>query len=145
QPAGNQAPTAALFHQQWQGEEFLMAMVMPPATTGQVLRRELLFVIDTSGSMAGESIRQARSALLLGLDTLRPGDRFNVFQFNSQAHDLYPQPLTANDHCLAGARGYVQDLDADGGTEMAGVLSLAMGMYSTECTGHVQQMVFMTD
>ena len=144
-PAGSQAPTAALFHQQWRGEDFLMAMVMPPAITGQVLRRELLFVIDTSGSMAGESIRQARSALLRGLDTLRPGDRFNVIQFNSQAHALYPQPVPANGHYLARARRYVQDLDADGGTEMAGALSLAMGMESSESAGHVQQMVFMTD
>ncbi|MGC8120329.1 marine proteobacterial sortase target protein [Marinobacter sp. VGCF2001] len=145
QPEGNQAPTAALFHQQWQGEDFLMAMVMPPATTGPVLRRELLFVIDTSGSMAGESIRQARSALLRGLDTLRPGDRFNVIQFNSQPHALYPQPVQANGHYRARARRYVQNLSADGGTEMAGALSLAMGMKSPESAGHVQQMVFMTD
>ncbi len=144
-PADNRAPTAALFRQQWQGEDFLMAMVMPPSTTGQVLRRELLFVIDTSGSMAGESIRQARSALLRGLDTLRPGDRFNVIQFNSQAHALYTQPVPANGHYLARARDYVQDLNADGGTEMAGALSLAMGMNSSEPSGHVQQMVFMTD
>ena len=53
--------------------------------------------------------------------------------------------MPANGHYLARARRYVQDLDADGGTEMAGALSLAMGMDSSESTGHVQQMVFMTD
>ncbi|WP_029654545.1 marine proteobacterial sortase target protein [Marinobacter daepoensis] len=144
-PKASQAPAAALFHQQWQGEDFLMAMVLPPATTGQVLRRELLFVIDTSGSMAGESIRQARSALLRGLDTLRPGDRFNIIQFNSQAHALYLEPVPADGHYLARARQYVQDLEAEGGTEMTGALTLAMGMDSQESGGLVQQMVFMTD
>lgn len=144
-PKASQAPAAALFHQQWQGEDFLMAMVLPPATTGQVLRRELLFVIDTSGSMAGESIRQARSALLRGLDTLRPGDRFNIIQFNSQAHALYLEPVPADGHYLARARQYVQDLEAEGGTEMTGALSLAMGMDSKEDSELVRQMVFMTD
>nr|WP_133007135.1 marine proteobacterial sortase target protein [Marinobacter sp. JH2] len=138
-------PTAAVFHQQWQGQDFLMAMVLPPESTGPVLRRELQFVIDTSGSMAGESMVQARDALLRGLDTLRPGDYFNVIQFNSQAHTLFAQPVPAERHYLARARHYVHNLQAEGGTEMAGALSLAMSMNKAPVEALVQQMVFITD
>ncbi|PSF05095.1 marine proteobacterial sortase target protein [Marinobacter fuscus] len=147
QPVASQAPMAALFHQQWQGEDFMMAMVLPPATTGPVLRRELVFVIDTSGSMAGESIRQARSALLRGLDTLRPGDRFNIIEFNSEAHALFMQPVPVDSRVLARARRYVQALDASGGTEMASALSLALAGQAPSDTGNglVRQMVFITD
>ena len=142
-PLTGREPTAAVFHQQWQGEDFLMAMILPPDATGPVLRRELLFVIDTSGSMAGESIVQARSALLKGLDSLRPGDYFNVIQFNSQAHSLFTHPVPAEGHYLARARQYVEGLNANGGTEMAGALLLAMEQAPAE--GLVQQMVFITD
>jgi Ca-activated chloride channel family protein len=144
-PLTGREPTAAVFHQQWQGEDFLMAMILPPDATGPVLRRELLFVIDTSGSMAGESIVQARSALLKGLDSLRPGDYFNVIQFNSQAHSLFARPVPAEGHYLARARQYVEGLNANGGTEMAGALSLAMAMEQGPAEGLVQQMVFITD
>ncbi|WP_323753073.1 marine proteobacterial sortase target protein [Marinobacter sp.] len=138
-------PAAAVFHQQWQGQNFLMAMVLPPESTGPVLRRELQFVIDTSGSMAGESMVQAREALLRGLDTLRPGDYFNVIQFNSQAHALFARPVPAERHHLARARHYVHNLQADGGTEMAGALALAMSMDKAPEEALVQQMVFITD
>lgn len=144
-PAAGSEPAAAVFHQHWQGEDYLMAMVLPPESVGPLLRRELVFVIDTSGSMAGESIRQARSALLKGLDTLRPGDSFNVIQFNSQAHALFARPVPAEGHYLARARRYVQDLRASGGTEMAGALSLAMAMDSGLAGERVRQMVFITD
>ncbi|OZB15017.1 MAG: marine proteobacterial sortase target protein, partial [Marinobacter sp. 34-60-7] len=144
-PLPSQQPEAAVFHQQWQGEDFLMAMVMPPAGVGPVLRRELVFVIDTSGSMAGESIAQARSALLRGLDTLRPGDRFNVIQFNSQAHALFSKPVSADANALARARQYVRGLKAEGGTEMTSALSLALTMGDTSDESRVRQRVFITD
>ncbi|HLV77687.1 MAG TPA: marine proteobacterial sortase target protein [Marinobacter sp.] len=144
-PAAGREPTAAVFHQQWQGEDFLMAMVLPPTAAGPVLPRELLFVIDTSGSMAGESMVQARSALLKGLQTLRPGDYFNIIQFNSQAHSLFVRPVPAEGHYLSRARQYVAGLTANGGTEMAGALSLAMAMEPAPGEGRVQQTVFVTD
>lgn len=144
-PVAGSEPKAAVFHQTWRGEDYLMAMVLPPETVGPVLRRELVFVIDTSGSMAGDAIAQARSALLKGLESLRPGDSFNVIQFNSQAHALFAQPVPAEGHYLARARRYVQDLRANGGTEMAGALSLALGMDSGPGGERVRQVVFITD
>ncbi|MDO6441553.1 marine proteobacterial sortase target protein [Marinobacter sp. 2_MG-2023] len=156
QPLAGQEPGAAVFHQQWEGEDYLLAMVVPGRAGKTRLPRELTFVIDTSGSMAGESIQQAREALQLGLETLAPGDRFNVIQFNSQPHALFVQPEQATANNLARARQYVSRLKADGGTEMASALTMALESQrmsadefsegtSPEASSRVRQVVFMTD
>mgnify|MGYP000179841045 CR=1 FL=1 len=148
QPVRGREPVAAVFHEQFGGEDYLMTMVVPGAATERNLPRDLLFVIDTSGSMAGESIRQARQALERGLDTLASEDRFNVIQFNSQPHALFMRPVSASGNNLARARHYVRRLQAEGGTEMASALSLALGGAGSEGTGdpeRVRQVVFMTD
>ncbi|MBD3640748.1 MAG: marine proteobacterial sortase target protein [Marinobacter sp.] len=147
-PVRGREPVAAVFHEQFGGEDFLMAMILPGVTPDQVLPRDLIFVIDTSGSMAGESIRQARLALGRGLDTLSGEDRFNVIQFNSQPHALFMAPVAANGNNLARARRYVDRLQAEGGTEMASALSLALGGAGSEATddaARVRQVVFITD
>ncbi|WP_417567109.1 marine proteobacterial sortase target protein [Marinobacter sp.] len=146
-PLSGREPSAAVFHQSSQGEDYLLAMLVPGQTGKSVLPRELVFVIDTSGSMAGESIRQARSALQAGLQTLTPRDRFNVIQFNSQTHALFMQPEIADANNLARARQYVDRLRADGGTEMAPALSLALEdrQGSEEEPPRVRQVIFITD
>ena len=112
--------------------------------------------VMTVEPQAGESIRQAKEALQLGLETLAPGDRFNVIQFNSQPHALFMQPEMATANNLARARQYVSRLEADGGTEMAPALAMALqghvkgrGEVSADASPdestRVQQVVFMTD
>lgn len=148
QPLAGREPTAAVFHQRWQDEDYLLTMVVPGVNEAQVLPRDLVFVIDTSGSMAGESIRQARSALQQGLATLTPDDRFNVIRFNNQTHALFMQPEAATGNNLARARRYVANLQADGGTEMAPALERALTTSASagENAGErVRQVVFITD
>ncbi|MBW4934776.1 marine proteobacterial sortase target protein [Marinobacter sp. F4206] len=147
-PLTGKEPTAAVFHQRWQDEDYLLTMIVPGSDKANRLPRELVFVIDTSGSMAGESIRQARSALQRGLDTLKPEDRFNIIQFNNQTHTLFMQPEPANGNNLARARRYVAGLNAGGGTEMAPALELALdtpGGEGEDAAERVHQVVFITD
>ena len=147
-PARGMEPAAAVFQEQWQGEDYLLAVVVPGVNGKQRLPRELVFVIDTSGSMAGESIRQARQALLRGLETLDADDRFNVIQFNSQTHSLFMEAVPASGKNLARARRYVKGLNADGGTEMASALDAALEMTGDggeESRARVRQVVFITD
>ncbi|KPP97375.1 marine proteobacterial sortase target protein [Marinobacter sp. HL-58] len=147
-PARGMEPSAAVFHEQWQGEDYLLALMVPGLDSGQRMPRDLVFVIDTSGSMAGESIRQARQSLLRGLDTLGPDDRFNVIQFNSQTHALFMDTVAANGNNIARARRYVQGLNASGGTEMASALDAALddsGHRDEESSTRVRQVVFITD
>lgn len=151
-PTRSMAPSAAVFQQQWQSESYLMAMMVPGLESDQQVARELVFVIDTSGSMAGESIRQARQSLLRGLDTLGLDDTFNVIQFNSQTASLFIDPVPATGNSLARARRYVRKLEADGGTEMAPALDAALkrrGPASMSETAdgvqRLRQVVFITD
>jgi Ca-activated chloride channel family protein len=149
-PTASQAPRAAIFNERIQGETgvdikyYSMLMVMPP--TGELpapLPREIVFVIDTSGSMGGNSIRQARSALLMAIRRLRPADRFNVIEFNSQTGALFALPVEASPYHVNRALQYVNDLDAGGGTEMSPALSLALS-YPVN-PNYMQQVVFLTD
>src|SRR5690606_17565561 len=94
-------------------------VVAPPGVEtapSRRLPREITFVVDTSGSMGGESIRQARAALDVGLQQLQPGDRFNLIQFNSRHSSLFPAPRAATPENLRLAHRYVAGLRADGGT-----------------------------
>src|SRR5207302_1597336 len=105
--------------------------------------REITYIIDTSGSMEGVSIDQAKEALLMALDRLREGDRFNVIEFNSTTHSLYPAPMPVNAATLANARTFVRNLRARGGTEMLPALTAAL---STPREGReMRQVVFLTD
>ena len=73
-------------------------MVMPPgASAAQAHRtpREVIFIIDTSGSMYGHSIEQAKAALQLAMARLTRQDRFNIIQFNSTMDVLFPGPAPA--------------------------------------------------
>jgi Ca-activated chloride channel family protein len=81
-------------------------------------RQEVVFVVDTSGSMAGESLPQAQAALRLCLRHLREGDRFNIFAFSSSYIFFSPQPVAFNQRTLEQADRWVASLHADGGTEL---------------------------
>ncbi|KAA1171466.1 marine proteobacterial sortase target protein [Marinobacter salinexigens] len=148
QPLPGKEPTAAVFHQRVSDKDYLMAMVVPAVGEVRPVPRELVFVIDTSGSMAGESIRQAQAALQRGLETLKPGDHFNIIRFSNQAQAMFMHPVPATGNNLARARRYVAQLQADGGTEMAPALAMAMAQSSERGEtpdALVRQLVFITD
>ena len=104
-------------------------MLMPPddAFTDTIrLPREVVFVIDTSGSMGGTSIIHTREALTLALEHLVPEDYFNVIEFNSSFTRLRRQSVPAMPAAIDEAVDWVAGLDADGGTEMMGPLQAAL-------------------
>lgn len=145
-PGTGSAPQAALFNEQWQGAEYALLMLMPPVAPpagAHQVPREVVYVIDTSGSMHGDSIIQARAALKLALARLTPTDRFNVIQFNHQTSALFTRAVAATDNNLRRARSYVDRLVADGGTEMLPALQRALGEQAER--GVLRQVVFLTD
>jgi len=83
-------PQAAWFTEEKDGKHYGLLMLLPPAAPRSArLPREVIFVLDTSGSMGGASIRQAKEALELALARLQLQDRFNVIEFNSSAQALF--------------------------------------------------------
>ncbi len=148
-PLGGSGPQAAVFTESRGGTDYSLLMVMPPQATAAeqaargTLPRETVFVIDTSGSMQGTSIQQAKEALLTGLSTLAPRDRFNVVEFNSATRPMWPDALPATADNVLYARTWIAKLRADGGTEMAGALAFALDGRDTP--GFLRQVIFMTD
>ena len=146
EPPANQAPQAALFSEQKNSETFSLIMVLPPTTDiGKPITqpREVIFVIDTSGSMYGASIDQAKAALTLALNRLSPQDRFNVIQFNNTTQALFPTPKTASKETVRQATSFVDHLKADGGTEMLPAMKRAL--QDAEDSTQLRQVIFITD
>ena len=137
----------SLFYESVGGQEYLLAMVTPPTLDAapKLLPRELIFVIDNSGSMAGTSIAQAKQSLLLALGRLRPADKFNVVRFDDTLETLFDTAVDASSDNLAIAKHFVSRLDAAGGTEMLPALEAALKDATPEDTSRLRQVVFLTD
>lgn len=143
-PAPSAAPQSALFAERRADADYVFAMLLPPTRkAAAALPRELLLVIDTSGSMAGEPLAQAQQALREALARLRAGDRFNLIQFNSITDALFEQAAPADPAHLAQAQAWIDALQATGGTEMAPALTRAFA--GEPAPGYVRQVVFATD
>lgn len=145
-PVPDTAPRATLFSETVDGRPHFLLMVLPPddaLSSRAGMPRDLVFVVDTSGSMHGTSLAQAKRALLLALEGLRPVDRFNVVQFNSTTSALFADSVEASAGNLASAARYVTALAANGGTEMRPALEHVLRASVTET--HLRQLVFITD
>jgi Ca-activated chloride channel family protein len=140
-------PGAAVFAERKGDRIYAQVMVLPPmpaaGDAATRLPREIVFIVDTSGSMEGTSIVQAKAALQLALARLRPGDRFNVIEFNSFARELFAAPMPVDPATVARASSFVAGLHARGGTEMKPALAAALT--PDAAPGYVRQVVFLTD
>jgi len=145
QPDLGTNPEATVLTEKLGDEIYALVMVTPPAHSPVRLPRETVFIIDSSGSMAGASMDQAKAALLLALGDLKPADKFNVIDFDSEARPLFGESRFADAQAIAEAKSFVGKITADGGTEMLKALKLALPEQRTSETGTVRQVIFMTD
>ncbi len=116
------APTGgALVHRGEDGDGYASFVLLPPreVTRDSVAPRELVFVIDRSGSQSGLPLQKAKETLLWILDRLNPADTFQVVSFAGDADFLFERPESASPEMKRRAREYVQALRAGGGTWMA--------------------------
>ncbi len=122
----------------------LTIAAQPSAFKQPTLPKETIFVIDTSGSMGGESIAQARAALVQGLSFLSPDDYFNVIEFNSTHTLLSDNSLPANKQNIGIASHFVSNLKADGGTEMVPPVIEALSLPAKK-PDVMRQVILITD
>jgi len=145
-PVPAATPRALVFAETVGNTPYYLLMVVPPNagdTSGVSMPREMIFLIDTSGSMHGVSMEQAKQALGRALDSLQPGDRFNVIEFNSRPNALFTASVDASSSNIRHAQDFVGRLEANGGTEMYPALELVLD--SPEQRGWLRQIVFITD
>lgn len=144
QPAQTSDAKAALFAETIGNDQYMLLMLMPPqAIETSPVPREVIFILDVSGSMAGTSILQAKAAISLALGSLRPGDHFNVIVFNNNARALFQEAKPADQAHVEEARRFIDQLKAEGGTEMKSALLLALD--GSHHHSRLRQVVFLTD
>jgi len=146
--AKGDAPNAALFRETVDGKDYILAFVTPPEIMPSKLPkkdREVIFVIDNSGSMAGESMTQAKLALEDALARLKPSDTFNIVRFDDTFELVFNDAVRADGENIQYAKRFVRNLDADGGTEMLAALDAALVDRNRNDTTRLRQVVFITD
>lgn len=151
-PVQTSTPQSCLFTEKGTDKElYTLLMLLPPEAkfvkTSRI-PKETILVIDTSGSMGGQSIKQAKQSLLWALEKLHGEDSFNVIEFNSVCHSLFDQPSDCTPEALNKAKTFISALKSGGGTEMMGALEEAfMGNDKPPAIrkDRIRQVIFITD
>ena len=143
----SQNPNAVMFKENHEGDDYVLVMVVPPKLDAETTSRdrETIFVIDNSGSMGGESIRQAKQSLLMALEGLTANDKFNVIRFDDSMDQVFSAPVLASEQNIATAKRFVGRLEAEGGTEMLPALKAALIDHTPQDRNRVRQVIFLTD
>ncbi|WP_342304891.1 VIT and VWA domain-containing protein [Methanolobus sp. ZRKC5] len=128
------------------GQGYMMHIFSPTeedlGTTA--LSKDIIFVIDKSGSMEGEKMNQVKSVFSDIIYGLPSNDRYNVIFFDSEVHTYSEQLMEANASSRKDSIEFVDSLRADGGTNINDALVTALGMFSTK-SENVPIIVFLTD
>ncbi len=142
-------PYVATFSEQRSDETHHLAVLTAPTTQtneGEGPAREVIFVQDTSGSMFGDSMDQARAGLLLALDRLDENDTFNIIEFNYDWTRFASAPVPATKRNLGDAADWIRTLRAEGGTEMLPALQAALNTDRQSVDeDRLRQVIFLTD
>jgi Ca-activated chloride channel family protein len=128
------------------GEDGYFVMLLSPNREAGELSKDIVFVIDTSGSMGengGGKMRQAKAALGYALGRLGPKDRFNVVAFATATRPFRDGVIEASPENVKAAIDFVQGLEATGGTAIHDALVAALKIDRSE--GRVPIVLFLTD
>jgi Ca-activated chloride channel family protein len=109
----------------------------------EIAEKDITFVLDVSGSMAGKKLKQAKKALLFCIENLNKGDRFEIIRFSTEAEALFRKLGAVNERNLEEAREFIDELRAIGGTNIDEALTLALEMKKSR--GRPYMIIFMTD
>ena len=145
-PRLNSDPQLSAFNEVIDGDNYTMLTLLPPELSHlqqKVQARDVTFVLDVSGSMSGTSIDQAKVSLLTALNGLSAIDRFNIIWFNHETGSLFPDAVPATAAYKSDASLLIQQLQADGGTEMLPALTLALS--NQQEFSRFRQIIFLTD
>jgi Ca-activated chloride channel family protein len=145
--AGRKIEDAVLTHRNGQpgNAGFFTLILQPPdrVSPAEVMPKELVFVLDTSGSMSGFPIEKAKETMKQALEGLYPQDTFNLITFSGDTHILFPEPVPATRENLQRAQAFLQSRAGSGGTEMMKAIRAALD--PSDAQHHVRIVCFMTD
>ena len=123
----------------------LLSPELEPADEDTV-SKDIVFVLDRSGSMSGEKIEQARAALHHILEQLAEGDRFSIVSFNDQVSSLAAELQPVGPRTIEAAQQYVGELWADSGTDLESALQRGLEILArSEHRNTLPLVIFLTD
>ena len=144
QVAAAQPEVGVLAHHDGQQGYFVLVLQPPQVPVAEQIRpREMILVLDCSGSMSGRPIEIAKRAMERVLAELRPQDRFNIVSFSFRANLFRPEPIAADRFNVQEGIQYVRSLSAGGGTEMLTGIRASLATPPPE--GYLRIVVFSTD
>jgi Ca-activated chloride channel family protein len=143
--AGSRSMVGVLAHRRPGRDGYLALVVQPKArfTVNEVASREVIVLIDRSGSMDGAPLRQAKAIAMGMLSTLGPRDTFNVIDFADSVAMLSRRPLRADADAVDRGKAYVRGLRASGGTMM--LAGVARALERAPAHGQVRMIYLITD
>jgi Ca-activated chloride channel family protein len=154
QTAAEDVAASLLAHRESAGDDgYFMLMLSPTMGNGvghisesQILPKDIVFCVDTSGSMLKDGkMDQAKAALKYCVETLRKGDRFNIVDFSTVARHFHEEGLVElNDETRAEALRYVEKLHARGGTAISEALDFSLKQLGNG-SDRLKMIVFATD
>ncbi|MDH5763992.1 MAG: VIT and VWA domain-containing protein [Nitrospinota bacterium] len=144
QLAGQETRPAFLSHRDSKDGYFSL-WIEPPAQpkSKHISAREMVFVLDTSGSMSGEPIDASKAFMRHALNNLRSRDYFRIIRFSNNASEFTSGPVRATPNNINNGLNYVDSLDANGGTEIPNAIRQAFSTPKPD--GTLRIVVFLTD
>jgi len=127
------------------GNGFFSLILSPPQrlSSEDITPKEIVFLLDTSGSMSGFPIEKAKESMKMAIDGLYPNDTFNVITFAGDTHILFDKPVPATKANIDAAQEFLDSREGDGGTEM--MLAIKAALDSSDTQDHIRIVCFMTD
>lgn len=126
--AGPGISDAVLTHADQSGGYFTLILQPPEKVPDDaVVPRELIFVLDTSGSMWGFPLEMAKKTIARALDNLRPEETFNLITFSGDTRILFPEAVPATPENIKAAKTVLAGAYGSGGTEMMKAIRTALG------------------
>jgi Ca-activated chloride channel family protein len=143
--AGGQIDNAVLTHREGRGPGYFTMILQPPARfpESDVTPKEIVFVLDTSGSMGGFPIEKGKELVGKMLTHLHPKDTFNLITFSGDTAILFPEPVYATRETLAKAQSFLESRQGGGGTEMMKAIKAALD--PSDEADHLRIVCFVTD
>lgn len=142
--ASDQVRSAVLVHKE--GEiGYATTIIIPPRTVApeQTAARELMCIVDASGSQTGLPLEKAKETTKYIIDHMNPDDTFNIIDFNDTARVLFPSPMKNTPESREKALKYLSSLKGTGGTRMIPAIWEALG--TAPGGNRLRIVTFMTD
>jgi Ca-activated chloride channel family protein len=124
---------------------YFTLILQPPARLPEsdITPKELVFVVDTSGSMWGFPLDKAKELINKALDELYPGDTFNLITFSGDTQILFPEPVFPTAENIRKAKALLANREGGGGTEM--MKAIRASLAPSDAQDHVRIVCFVTD